>query len=654
MIHHSTNSNKLHRVFFNAIAFIFLAALCQAQTPPPYTITTFAGNCVANSTPPPPCASGYAGDGGAAASAQFAGPDALAVDSSGNLYISDTGNQRIRKVSGGSINTVAGNGTQGYSGDKGSATSAEVDEPSGLAFDSNGNLYIGDTGNFVVREVESGNIFTIAGTNSTQGFQGNTALGDGGAATSGELDNPSGMAVDSGGNIYIADPGSDLVRIVCNNQTPAPCKTLTAGDINTFAGVNSYGAGYSGDGGPSTAAQLNNPIGLALDAQGNLYIADTGNNLIRKVTAATGIITTVAGNGGAGYSGDGGLAISAELNTPKSVAVDANGYIYIADSINSVIRAVAPDGTITTIAGNGIIGYSGDGGPATGAALYFPSGVAVSGGKVYIADSGNNVIRLLTPVVQNPVVNANGVVNSGSYSSQGVAPGSIVSIFGTTLAGSTSAASSIPLPTSLSDVISVTFNNIPAPLYFVSGQQINAQLPWNVLTSGASGTVNVVVTRSTGVSTAQSVSVVPAAPGIFTVSNNGLGQAYAYDNTTGAVAGPAGTKIGSLQVTPISLSSGHALIIPCTGLGAVTPSIANGAAAPNDTTATQLMPTVLIGGVQAKFVYSVLSPQYVSEYQIGVIPDPSTPVGDTVSLQIEINGVTTPTTSGQVTIAVAQ
>jgi len=651
VIRHSTNSNKLHRFFLNAIAFVFVAALGQAQAPPPFTITTFAGTCVVNSTPPPPCSAGYAGDGGAATSAQLAGPDVVAVDSSGNLYISDTNNQRIRKVSGGSIATVVGNGTAGYSGDKGSATSAEIYSPSGLAFDSNGNLYIGDTNNFVVREVSGGNITTVAGTNSAQGFS-----GDGAAATSADLNNPSGVAVDSGGNIYIADPANNVVRIVCNNLTPAPCQNLAVGDINTFAGVETYGAGYSGDGGPSTAAQLNNPIGVAFDTHGNLYIADTGNNLIRKVSGATGIITTVAGNGGAGYSGDGGLAIAAELNTPKSVSIDANGYIYIADDINGVIRAVAPDGTITTIAGNQSAGpgYSGDGGPATSAQLYFPAGVAVSGGNIYIADTGNNLIRLLTPVVQLPVVNANGVVNSGSYSSQGVAPGSIVSIFGTTLAGSTSSASSIPLPTSLSDVISVTFNNIPAPLYFVSGDQINAQLPWNVLTAGTSGTVNVVVTRSTGVSTAQSVNVVPAAPGIFTVTNNGLGQAYAYDNTTAAVAGPAGTKIGSLQVAPFSLSSGHALIIPCTGLGTVTPSIANGAAASDGTIRyTTLTPTVKIGGVSAQVVNSVLSTQYVSEYQIGVIPDPTTPIGNNVSLEIEINGVITPATSGQVTIAIA-
>jgi len=251
---------------------------------------------------------------------------------------------------------------------------------------------------------------------------------------------------------------------------------------------------------------------------------------------------------------------------------------------------------------------------------------------------------------QAPAVNMGGVVNSGSYSTQGVAPGSIVSIFGTNLAASTAVASTIPLSTELSDVTSVAFNNIPAPLYFVAGTQINAQLPWNVLPEGmTSGTVNVEVTRGTGTSAAQSVTIVPAAPGIFTVSNNGLGQAFAYDNTTGAVAGPAGTKIGSFKVTPISLSSGDPLIIACTGLGSVNQTLANGVAAPNATYKTLLTPTVLIGGVPAKFIYSVLSPQYVSEYQIGVIPDPTTPTGNAVSLQIQINGVTT---SDQVTIAV--
>jgi len=188
-------------------------------------------------------------------------------------------------------------------------------------------------------------------------------------------------------------------------------------------------------------------------------------------------------------------------------------------------------------------------------------------------------------------------------------------------------------------------------LYFVSQFQINAQIPFDVLPAGQnSGTVNVVVTRSGGTSAPQSVSVVQTSPGIFTTSANGLGQALAYDNTTGIVAAPTGSVLG-LTTAPLSLSSGHALIIACTGLGAVTPSIGDGVAASDGTFRnTTLQPTVLIGGVKAQFIYSVLSPQFVSEYQIGVVPDPSTPTGSTVSLQIQIGSVTTATT---VTIAVA-
>jgi uncharacterized protein (TIGR03437 family) len=225
-----------------------------------------------------------------------------------------------------------------------------------------------------------------------------------------------------------------------------------------------------------------------------------------------------------------------------------------------------------------------------------------------------------------------------------------VSVFGTNLAAATATASATPLPTALSDVTSVTFNNIPAGLYFVSQNQINAQLPFDVLPAG-SGTVNIVVTRSAGTSAPQNVTVTPASPGIFTTTANGLGQAFAYDNTTGAIAAPAGTAVGSFTTAPISVSSGHALIIACTGLGAVTPSIDDYLAASDGTFRnTLLQPGILIGGVPAQFVYSVLSPQYVSEYQIGVIPDPSTPTGDAVSIQIQIGGVTT---TDQVTIAVA-
>src|ERR1022692_3069649 len=250
-----------------------------------------------------------------------------------------------------------------------------------------------------------------------------------------------------------------------------------------------------------------------------------------------------------------------------------------------------------------------------------------------------------------PAVNAGGVLNSGSYTTAGVAPGSVVSIFGTNLAASTAVASAIPLPTALSDVASVTFNGIPAGLYFVSKNQINAQLPFNVLPGQDSGTANIVVTRGSGTSTPKNVTVAAASPGIFTTTANGLGQAFAYDNTTGALAAPAGAPIGPFTTAPISVSSGHALIIACTGLGSVTPSIENYVAASDGVLRyTVLTPTVLIGGVAATPIYSVLSPQFVSEYQLGVTPAADTPTGNAVPIQIQIGGVTT---TDQVTIAVA-
>jgi uncharacterized protein (TIGR03437 family) len=257
-----------------------------------------------------------------------------------------------------------------------------------------------------------------------------------------------------------------------------------------------------------------------------------------------------------------------------------------------------------------------------------------------------------------PVVGAGGVVNDGNYSAQGVAPGSIVAIFGTNLATTIPQPDTIPLSTAWSDVTSVTFNNIPAGLFFVSGGQINAQLPFNVLPAGqGSGTVNIVVTRTSGASAPQTVNIVPASPGIFTANATGLGQALAYDNSTNLVAAAAGSVSG-LTTAPISIGSGHALIIACTGLGLVTPPsgsspIANYVPAPaadGQFWNTVLTPTVTIGGVKAQLIYSILSPQFVSEYQIGVVPDPTTPTGNAEPIQIAINGVTT---SNQVTIAVA-
>ncbi len=323
---------------------------------------------------------GYSGDGAAAPSAQLSDPYGVAVDAEGDLFIADTCNNVVREVSAstGVITTVAGNGTAGYSGDGGQATSAQLNWPMAVAVDNSGNLFIADYGNNVVREVNlsTGVISTVAGTYNALGYS-----GDGGPATSAGLYGPMGLAVDASGNLFISDFFNDVIREVAPNGT-----------ITTVAGT--YDAlGYSGDGGPATSADLYGPGGLAVDASGNLFIADINNNAVRKVDLSTGVISTVAGDGIFGDSGDGGAATRAELGDPEGVAVDAAGNLFIVDSLNNGVREVT-GGVITTAAGDGDWGYSGDGGLATSAQLSWPMGVAVdASGDLFIADTYNDVVR---------------------------------------------------------------------------------------------------------------------------------------------------------------------------------------------------------------------------------------------------------------------
>ena len=329
-------------------------------------ITTVAGNGT----------QGYSGDGGAASHAQLYHPTSVTVDSGGNLYIADYENNRVRKVgTNGVITTVAGNGTQGYSGDGSMATDAQLNYPADVSVDSISNLYIADYGNNRVRKVGANGVITTVAGNGTNGYS-----GDGGAATNATLSDPYGVTVDSGGNLYIADYGNNRIR-----------KVGTNGVITTVAGNGSYG--YSGDGGAATNANLSNPDSLTVDSVGYLYIADTYNNRVRKV-GMNGVITTMAGNGTGGYSGDGSASTSAELASPAGVAVDGGGNLYIADYGNNRIRKVGTNGVITTVAGNGIDGYSGDGGAATNAKMNCPAGLTVdSAGNLFITDVINNRIR---------------------------------------------------------------------------------------------------------------------------------------------------------------------------------------------------------------------------------------------------------------------
>lgn len=354
------------------------------------TISTFAGN--GNF--------GYSGDNGPATDAQFSLPSSVAVDSAGNLFIVDTYNHVVRKVSSaGIVTTVAGNGTAGYSGDGGPATDAQLDYPFAVAVDAVGNLFIADTVNDVIRQVSPAGIITTVAGNGTSGYS-----GDGGPAIAAELYRPSGIAVDAAGDLFIADGLNNVIREV------------RGGIITTVAGNGS--PGYSGDGGPATDAMLYSPANVVVDAAGDLFIADYFNNVIRVVRG--GIITTVAGNGTQGYSGDGGSATAATLNSPPAIAVDVAGNLFIADFLNQVIREVSPAGIITTVAGNFTTGagYSGDGGAAIAAQLFEPTGIAVdAAGNLFIADSGNNVIRSVTaPLFISQASTTTSVASSSSTS----------------------------------------------------------------------------------------------------------------------------------------------------------------------------------------------------------------------------------------------
>jgi trimeric autotransporter adhesin len=706
-------------------------------------IATFAGLGIA----------GYAGDSGPATSAQLNFPAGLTVDRSGNLYIADSSNHCVRKVSNGIINTVLGPGTipsgdtiygpvgvaldangliyiaegslggasvgvytpgsgkwsptiigppgsnesfgdiaidgvgaylasgkqvllmqggitsgnpqtllAGGStgiGDGGSATAAQLSSPWGVALDVNGNLHIADTGNQRVRRVDStGKITTEAGTGAA-GF-----LGDNGPASKAELWSPFGIAADSAGNLYIADRNNQRIREVD-----------TSGNIQTLIGTGQSGLGAEGLPGPQMP--LNNPSGVCLDHSGTVYVVDLGNNRVLRALAGSGV-TTVAGNGSPGYAGDGGPAPLAQLNGPTACILDAAGDLFIADTNNHCIREVTPDGNISTITGTGTAGFSGDGGPAAGAALNGPMGVAVDGnGDLFIADSGNSRIREITPdaVIQTiaggpgtpsigrpggltldgsgnlyfaePSANVIGklapgtatssggqssgtplpanpitAVNAFSFNAGPVAPGELLTIYGSGL-GPQSGVTATPdahtgsIPTSLGGA-QVTFDGNAAPVLYAQSGQVNLQVPYSV--AGAANTTVVVLYNGQPAGTVV-LPVVPSAPAIFPSVAN---------------------QDGSVNSQNAPAPANSIITVYATGEGLTTGTNTSGqpAAAPYPQPAAPV--TLNIAGIPAQILFVGSAPGQVGTLQINArIPGGFIPSGQ-VNLVLTVGTASSP------------
>ena len=507
----------------------------------------------------------FHGDGGPAANAALNEPTGVAVDAGGNLWIADFGNYRVRKVSSsGFISTVAGN-----------TISDALQGPAAIALDPAGTLYIADRPiNQVRRLPVNGTLQTFAGTGSA----GNS--GDGGPASQAQLYGPNGLTIDGWGNLILSDTGNSRVR-----------KIMPSGTISPFAGTNVQG--YSGNFSSALAAQFTSPTGLCAGPDGAVYIGDTGNHMLRRVSV-DGTISAVAGIGYSGYSGDGGPALNARLNMPRGCAVDSIGDIFIADSGNNAVRVVTPDGNISTIAGNGNPGFTGDGGPAAQALLQTPYSVAVDQqGNVYVADTGNNRIRRLKPALPQlgELTQTLGFANAASMLTGPVAPGSIISIFGSGLGPLNALTGTLQSPTILATQLGdtkVLFDNAPAALYYVQDSQINAQVPFE--TAGRT-TVKMQVLLKNAAIASTSVPIAAAAPGIFTW-NGGAGLAVAL-NADSTLNGAA---------TPAAKSS--TIIVYGTGGGSTNPSGVDGQISGAHQTALVLPVSATIGGQPASVTWA--------------------------------------------------
>ena len=590
------------------------------------------------------------GDGGSALKATFVGLGALAMDSQNNLSLIDGDRVRRISASNGTIATVAGNGTAALAGDGGPATQAAINTPAALALDSAGDLYIADSGNRRVREVAAagGTISTIAGTSQN---------GDGGLAAGAVLHNPLGLAVDAAGDLFIAEGSvirevsaatglistfagggtstADGVSLLQAKLSPISLAFDSGGDlivgeaglirrlnksgtVTTIAGTGVVG--YSGDGGAATHAKIGYVSALAIDGSGRILFADSGNKRLRRIDTS-GTVSTVAGNGlatftgagqaatatgvgnvaglavdasgniyigglntyfllkistagtvsiaggvgGCGYIGDGGTAVMAGICQPSSLASDAGGNIYVGDGSCYCVRRIAADtGVIQTVVGTGNPAYRGDNGPATEAQLRSVSGIALHGTTLYVADGTSAVVRGVTPNTPPTLPgkpNFTSVVNSASYKAAAVAPGEMITFYGNymgppapgylTLGSDNKVANKIPNVN-----VQVFFDDVPAPLTYVSAGQINAIAPYSV----ANGFSTVKIVTDGGTFSSNSYDAAPAAPGVFYF----------------AIVNQDGTLNSATHPAPI----GSYVVMYGTGLGQTVPAGVDGALTP--------------------------------------------------------------------------
>ncbi|HLK22199.1 MAG TPA: hypothetical protein VKT81_24800 [Bryobacteraceae bacterium] len=651
------------------------------------TIKTIAG------TPGKP---GYAGDGGPAASALMSYPYDLATDSQGNVYFADLSNNVIRKVTVGStpptISTIAGNQPlgPGFAGDGGSAVSAQLNTPVGVAYDSAaGTLYISDFLNARIRQVTGGTIGEFAGADHAQG--------DGGLASAAYLYFPQDVAEDSAGNFYIADTFNNEIRKVTKDgkmstlaKIPSPngvaadssgnvyvshshevVKIDSTGKVTTIAGTASK-SGFSGDGGPATAALLNTPFGLWVDSNGNVFVADCYNHRIRKISL--GNITTVAGSGGTcgstcnfgGATGDGGLATSAtmsfptdvkadaagnlyiadsansrvrkvdtggnmntlagggppggsggdggsaqgaKLNTPYGVAVDASGDVFITDSINQAIRMVDAFGNIYTVAGNGKPGFSGDGGAATSAMMYKPFGIITDpNGNVFFVDSLNHRVRELTGAGPS-VPSGKSVVNAASFVNGGLVPGGMATIFGSNLTSATGINLASGLPLATDLLkVEVKFNNVVSAPIFAVDNVNNAEQINIQVPWELAGQSSVLMQVFNNGVASLPVSVPVLA------AQPGIFQYNVGDKVFGVVL-HANFQLAD-SAHPVT--GGETVLVYCTNLGAVTPALKDGQAG-TGAEITNIAPTATLNKENAAVSFHGTAPGFVGLYQVNIV-----------------------------------